>query len=177
MTTALAVTNFGAVAPRSTATPVLIKWTPSLNGSASYTVLNVGQAFQGLFMNAAGTDFGWVTPSNVPFQPNIMSAATATLVVGQPNIGTFAGTIVATLPTTVAVGQVIQINSQDSTLITVAQNAGQQIRGAGGTVTANGTGGSVTTTIGGASLLIQCVIANTDFSVTSTSDSLIFQTT
>lgn len=166
------ITNFGATALSSVTTPTLFKWNPSLSGSAAFEVLEIGAANQVLTMNAGGTDFAWADAAAATFSPNIIDAATGTLVAGQPNIITYQGLCTVTLPSTCPVGQSIEISADQGSTFTIAQGTNQQIRGAGNRLSALGILGSVTMNIEGGTVELMCITQNDLFNVAYTSDSL-----
>jgi hypothetical protein len=97
---------------------------------------------------------------------NDVTSGTQTLAVNQGYVtDNGASLITYTLPSTAAVGTIIEIVGMSSGLWTVAQNAGQSIH-FGTKVTTVGGGGSLTATNQWDYVKLLCVMANTIFVVT-----------
>lgn len=82
-----------------------------------------------------------------------------------PDTGYFIASVIPTnyaLPTTIAVGQIIQIINQSPTTFTITQGAGQFIE-IGSAVSTTGVTGSVTSNRSGDSITLVCSEANVGF--------------
>ncbi len=111
----------------------------------------------------AGTNTRFTAPA-LPVQP------WTTLMVGQQlavDNGYFLANAIPatyTLPTVIAVGQVVEIIISTAQICTLAQNAGQQIQ-FGAITTTLGVGGSLASTGIGQSVFLICNVANTHFTL------------
>jgi hypothetical protein len=116
-----------------------------------------------------GTDFEgrksgvWVSLTGISWTE--VTAATQTITSGNGYIANRSTTAVAfTLPTTAALGDVIEILGKGSAGWTLGQNSGQQVH-FGNVDTTSGTGGSIATNNRYDSLRLRCITANTDWVV------------
>lgn len=162
------VTNFGAQAPSTTTLPTIIKWNPSDTGAAAFPILDLGTAGQVLTVNAGATDFSWETPSSAPVSPNVISAATGTLVAGQPNIIDYVGLCTLSLPATCPLGQTIQIAASGISTFIISFSAPQSIVCPGAVLAS----GSVAINTGGSSLTMMCILADDQYVVMSNTNVL-----
>lgn len=97
----------------------------------------------------------------------VVTAASATMAVNNGYIANNAGMCTLTLPTTAAVGSIIEVTGiNNATGWRIAQNSGQVIH-FGTLNTTTGAGGSLTSTATRDSVRLVCVVANTDFNVLS----------
>ncbi len=87
-------------------------------------------------------------------------------------IGNDGATLVTmTLPSTAAIGSIIEVQGAGSGLWTVAQNSGQIIN-FNGVATTTGTGGSISSTSQYDSLKLICITANTTWAVNQSTGNL-----
>lgn len=99
----------------------------------------------------------------------VWSTVTGTSQTITENNGYFAnnaGLVTFTLPTTAAVGDIIEIGGQGAGGFIIEQNAGQSIR-IGNQITTTGVSGSLASTLQGDNIILRCMVANTSFMVFS----------
>lgn len=105
------------------------------------------------------------------FETTVVTADTA-MAVNRAYITNKAGTSATmTLPVTAAVGDAIRISGLGATSYTIAQNAGQTIR-MNATSSTTGAGGSAAPTSQYQTIELLCIVANTDWEITYTSDAV-----
>lgn len=106
---------------------------------------------------------------------NTVTASTQAMAVNNTYYSTYAGTCVMTLPSTAAVGSLLQVITDSSHLIQIAQNASQLIycgsQNGTSLVTTTGTGGSITTISPNTVITIICIVADTTWEVLYTNNS------
>jgi len=115
--------------------------------------------------NTGGFFFNWrgkIVPSS---SGSWQTVSTATQMVSGVNYIVNGGTVAFTLPTTAAIGDIMEIAGYNNTW-SVAQNAGQEIQ-FGVFHTTLGTGGSLTSTLMGDCIRLLCTVANTNWLVLS----------
>jgi len=115
------------------------------NGSESITITNTGSAF-----------------------PWTIVAVNTSLAVNNGYISNGGSLLTHTLPGTASVGDVIEIMGKGVGLFKIGQPAGVTVH-FGGVSTTTGVGGSLTSLNQYDTIQLKCVIANTDWSVTSAS--------
>lgn len=118
------------------------------NGAGAITITNTGSAFP------------WTTVT-----------INTSMAVNNGYVTNAGSQLQMTLPATAAVGDVIEILGRGTGGFIVKQNAGQTIH-FGGTSSTTGTGGSVASINQYDTILLKCLITNTDWSVTSASSNL-----
>lgn len=106
---------------------------------------------------------------------NTVTGSTQAMAVNNTYYSTYAGTCVMTLPSTAAVGSLLQVITDSSHLIQIAQNASQLIycgsQNGTSLVTTTGTGGSITTISPNTVITIICIVADTTWEVLYTNNS------
>ena len=125
----------------------------------------VGTAGFVLTSNGAGVNPSYQASSFLTTW-TVVTAATQALAVSNGYIGNRGTTITYTLPTTAAVGELIELTNIGAGLPVVAQNAGEYINFTASTTTV-GVGGSLTAVDQFGSLTLVCVVANTAWCVLS----------
>lgn len=113
--------------------------------------------------NASGSVTISATGSGMAFE--VVTDATKAMAVSTAYGANRGGGVTFTLPSTAAAGSVIEIVGMAG-LWALAQNAGQTVY-IGDTNTTTGVGGSLTATNAGDCMTIRCIVANTDFRITS----------
>ena len=144
-----AMTNGMLAIGSTSATPVAATITAGVgisvtNGAGSITIDNTGGSFD------------W----------NVVTDATQAMAIQNGYVGNRATTITYTIPTTAAVGSVIELTNIGAGLPVIAQNAGESIHFAASTTTV-GVGGSLTAVDQFCSIELVCVVADTDWAVLS----------
>lgn len=117
--------------------------------------LGSGLSFAGSVLSATGLTYATVVSTS-------QSAA-----VNYGYITNNAGLVTVTLPSTAAVGDVVEVQGLGAGGWKVAQNASQLIRGANGVVTTTGTGGSLASTNQYDFVKLRCIVANTTWAIQS----------
>lgn len=131
---------------------------------AFQNVSGLGSAGQVLKSNGAGALPSWQTDAGSTVW-STQTTGTQAMSVFNGYIANGAGTITYTLPTTAAVGEVIELLNIGAGFPTITYTTGQSIR-IGNQVTTI-TSGSLTSTATGDSLRLICTVANTTFQVVS----------
>jgi len=140
-----------------------------LYASASNTVssLAVGSTGQVLTVVAGAPAWAAATGGGLTF--NTVTTSTQAMAVNNTYYSTYAGTCVMTLPVSAAVGSIIEIITDTSHLIQIAQNSGQLIYCGAlngvSQVTTTGTGGSITTVDPNTVIAIKCIVTDTTWTV------------
>ena len=106
---------------------------------------------------------------------NTVTTSTQSMAINNIYYSTYAGTCVMTLPSTAAVGSIVQGITDSSHLIQIAQNSGQLIycgaQNGVSLVTTTGVGGSITTISPNTVITLMCIVANTTWEVIYTNNS------
>jgi len=137
---------------------------------------------QASLVNTDVTNFnGWLSSSDTNVQSALdtlddsqrctATAISATLVINQGFVTTDAGLATLTLPTTAKVGDTIEVVGQGAGGWLIAQNANQMIHFNSATTTTGG-GGSLASTVRYNCVKLMCVVANLEFTVTSSEGNL-----
>lgn len=131
-------------------------------GAASAATLTAGtgisitNAAGSITIDATGASFSWIENTS-----STVSMSVNTGYINNPA----SGSVTYTLPTTAAVGDVIEIIGNTGSGFSVAQNSGQTIR-LGSVASTSGTGGSVASSNQYDSIKLVCTAANTAFRIT-----------
>lgn len=131
--------------------------------ASGWSVLAPGTSGQFLQTLGASANPQWAaSSSNLP--ATVVSGTSQAAAVNNSYIANNASLVTITLPSTAAVGGVINIGGLGAGGWLLAQNAGQQIH-FGNMATTSGTGGSVASQNQYDNITLQCVVANTTFVV------------
>jgi len=150
-----------------------------LHASADDTLgkLAIGSIGDVLTVNGAGDDVEWAAPGGgggLTF--NTVTGSTQAMATDNIYYSTYAGTCVMTLPASAAAGKEIEVMTDASHVIQIAQNSGQLIYYAAqngvSQVTTTGTGGSLITTDPNTTLKLRCIVTDTTWSVVYANNSV-----
>lgn len=133
----------------------------STGGAASAATLTAGTGIS--ITNAAGSITIDATASSFAWIENTSSTVSMAVNTGYIN-NPASGSVTYTLPTTAAVGDVIEIVGNSGSGFSIAQNSGQSIR-FGSSVSTTGAGGSLASGNQYDSLRLVCTAADTAFRV------------
>ena len=140
------------------------------SGSITGTTVSIVGA-GGITTSGSGTTLT-LTGSSSGITWNNVTSSTQALAINNGYISNDGATLITmTLPSTAAIGSVIQIQGAGSGLFTVAQNASQVIH-FNEVATTTGTGGSISSTSQFDSLTLICVTANTTWAVNQSQGNL-----
>lgn len=162
ITTDLAAAHGGTGRSSHTAYAVICGGTTS--SAAQQSIASVGSAGQVLVSNGAGalptfqanTGISWV----------VETGTSATMAVGTGTFANNAGLVTLTLPTTAAVGDIIEVAGMGSGGWKIAQNASEKTY-FGTSTTTTGVGGSLASTQQYDTIKLVCQVANTEWIVLS----------
>lgn len=130
------------------------------SGSNTFAVVNIGSANK--VLTSDGTTAAWANPTS-----GVTTVITAdqSAAVNNIYVNNKASTqCVVTLPSTAAVGTIIEVDGLNVNGWKVAQNASQKIH-AGGTTTTTGTGGYISSNEQWDAVMLRCVVANLEWDV------------
>jgi len=116
--------------------------------------LGTNLSFSGTTLNATAA----------PLPITVTTGTTQAMAVNNSYISNNAGLVTNTLPTTAAIGSIINVGGLGAGGWTIAQNASQLIH-FGNAVTTTGTGGGIASGNQYDNITLQCVVANTTFVV------------
>lgn len=146
--------------------------------------LTVSQSLTLLGLPVTGGTIGYVMTWNgsvwvsspagggyAPMPTTVVAGTSQAMAVNNSYVSNNAGLVTLTLPSTAAVGSVMQVSGLGAGGWKIAQNAGQLIR-FNSAVSTTGVGGSLASTAQSNSVTIQCVVADTTFVVTAVSGNL-----
>lgn len=94
-----------------------------------------------------------------------VSGTTQAAAVNSGYVTNNAGQVTVTLPSTAAVGDIVEVTGLGAGGWKLAQNASQLIHGANGVVTTTGTGGSLTSTNQYDFVRVRCIVTNTTWQI------------
>ena len=147
------VTDSGSCTPASGS--FTVSGAGSVSTSASGSTITVTGA------GGAGGVISWVILTGSESEPYSLSNNTG-------YVCTSGGGLTTILPTTAAVGTVIRVmDTSGARIITIEQNASQQITGVNGSTTAGITGYLFTSTPDRTSIELVCIVANTSWVIVS----------
>jgi len=121
-----------------------------------------GTVFTADSAQTTGVKWAAVTPTFLPW--TVVSGTSQAAAVNNGYVSNNAALVTITLPTTAAVGSIINVTGLGAGGWKIAQNASQLIN-FGSAVTTTGTGGSLQSTNQYDSIELICVVANTTFKV------------
>lgn len=145
-----------------------------ISASAANTPSNLTVGADGTSLQADSTQttgLKWVASASVAWSE--VTGTTQSMAVNNGYILNNAGVVTATLPTTAALGTIIEVAGKGAGGWTIAQNASQLIH-YGSQVTTTGAGGSLSSSNQYDSVKLLCTVANTTWTVLSSQGNLTY---
>lgn len=145
------------------------------SGTNVWANLSVGANPDGYVLTLLSGLPAWSPATGGGLTFNTVTASTQAMAVNNTYYSTYAGTCVMTLPASAVEGDMVEIITDTSHLIQIAQNANQLIycgaQNGVSLVTTTGTGGSITTISPNTIILLKCIVANTTWTVVYSNNS------
>jgi len=156
---------------RSTATAYAVICGGTTSTAAHQSIASVGTSGQVLTSNGAGALPTFQAASGGGLTWNEETGTSATMSVNNGYIANNAGLVTLTLPTTAAVGDIVEVVGKGAGGWKIAQNASEDISFVDSTTT-SGTGGSIASTSQYDSVTLVCITANTSWVIKASTGNL-----
>lgn len=156
---------------RSTATAYAVICGGTTATGAHQSIASVGSSGQVLTSNGAGALPTFQAAASGGLTWNEETGTSATMSVDNGYIANNASLVTLTLPTTAAVGDIVEVVGKGAGGWKIAQNSGETIYFVGSSTT-TGTGGSVASTAQYDSATLICITANNDWVIKSSTGNL-----
>ena len=156
---------------RSTATAYAVICGGTTSTAAHQSIASVGTSGQVFTSNGAGALPTFQAASGGGLTWNEETGTSATMSVNNGYIANNAGLVTLTLPTTAAVGDIVEVVGKGAGGWKIAQNASEDISFVDSTTT-SGTGGSIASTSQYDSVTLVCITANTSWVIKASTGNL-----